>query len=98
MLKGKEVKPKSVAEKSPKMSQCGLEHTESNPISAALHLSKEGKFKEENCENVTGDTTNKEDLESSVEDKESSILTSSEGADVQPSSEDVHFSLMKTSG
>lgn len=94
MLKGKEVKPKSVAEKSPKMSQCGLEHTESNPISAALHLSKEGKFKEENCENVT----NKEDLESSVEDKESSILTSSEGADVQLSSEDVRFSLMKTSG
>lgn len=80
------------------MSQCDLEHTESKPVSTALHLSKEDKFKEENSENVTGETTNKVDMESSVEDKELSILMSSEGANVQPSCEDMRFSLMKTSG
>ncbi|MCI4392707.1 hypothetical protein PGIGA_G00148940 [Pangasianodon gigas] len=96
--RGKEVKPKSIAEESPKMSQSDSEPTDSKPVSAALHLSKEPKLEEENSENVTGDTTIKDDMESSAEDKELSILTSNEGENVQPSCDDMNFSLMKTSG
>ncbi|XP_034155230.2 transcription factor TFIIIB component B'' homolog isoform X1 [Pangasianodon hypophthalmus] len=96
--RGKEVKPKSIAEESPKMSQSDSEPTESKPVSAALHLSKEPKLEEENSENVTGDATIKDDMESSAEDKELSILTSNEGENVRPSCEDMNFSLMKTSG
>lgn len=62
-----------------------------------LYLSKELKLEEEKSENVTGDTTIKDDMESSIEDKESSVLTSSEGANEQPSCEDM-CSSVKTSG
>ncbi|MCJ8746931.1 hypothetical protein PDJAM_G00147480 [Pangasius djambal] len=96
--RGKEVKPKSIAEESPKMSQSDSEPTESEPVSAALHLLKDPKLEEENSENATGDITIKDDMESSAEDKELTVLTSSEGENAQPSCEDMSFNLMKTSG
>lgn len=75
------------------MSQGDLEPTGSKPMPTALRLSKEPTLEEEN---VTGDTIAKDDMKSSAEDKELSILTSSEGANVQPCCEDIN--LMKTPG
>lgn len=80
-------------EESPKMSP-----TETNPISSALHLSREHRLEEEKRKDVMEDTTIKDDIEVFAEDKKWSESTSSEGANVQPCCEDVHFNLMKSSG
>lgn len=80
------------------MSPVDLAPTESKPTSTALNLSREPKLEEKNCKNVTGNTTIKDDVESSAKDKDLSVLISSEGANVEPCCEDMHFSLMKTSG
>ncbi|KAK3539017.1 hypothetical protein QTP86_023621 [Hemibagrus guttatus] len=84
-------KTSSSKEESPKMSP-----RETNPISNALHLSREPRREEENSKNVIEDATIKDSIDSFVEDKKWSVSTSSEGANVQPCCEDMHFNLMSS--
>lgn len=88
LLKGKKVKPKSIAEESPKTSHCGLE---SKLLCTALILPKELALKEENTENIIKDTITKEHMKSSTEDKELD-----NAGYVQACSQDIL--LMKTPG
>ncbi|XP_046698203.1 uncharacterized protein LOC124380927 [Silurus meridionalis] len=95
--KGKELKPKSTAEESPKMSQGDLD-LESKHISSALQLCRNPKLEEESRGNIPGHTIIKDDMKSSAEDKELSMAMPNEGAIVQPCCEDRRYSLMKASG
>lgn len=92
LLKGVEVKPRSIAEGSIEKSQ------DDSPSATAVNLHKEPTLQEENCEKVTGDAIFKDDIESSVEDRQLSVLMFSEGINVQPCYEDMRLSLMKASG